>query len=253
MKELIISRKNLTNNTSVIDNGVMSAEEFREALPTKLHNRVSVSIMSSVNEILANPYIRDHFRENLVSFTSVITGGKFKLASYVDAVKYVSFKMLGHTNQECYTKTFPGRVTQLLSEGATEKKISSYVSMYNGNKLVNAIVEQTLIPSYVLNADIYQKAINTQAELMLGASSETVRCNAADSLLNHLKPPEVNKVELDIGIKDNDSIAELKRITTEYAEAQQNAIKAGNLTPIQVAHSELNIKAEDVTDVELNE
>jgi hypothetical protein len=34
---------------------------------------------------------------------------------------------------------------------------------------------QTLVPSYVLNADLYQKALNTSAELMISAKSEKVR------------------------------------------------------------------------------
>jgi len=193
--------------------------------------------MNGINQILADTTIREHFKDNLLSYTNVLKAGKFKLSSYVDAVKYVSYKLLGYNNQDSYQKTFPGRVTTLIQERATEKSISAYVAAYNRNKLVNAVLEQTLVPSYVLNADLYQQAINTQAKLMLTADSEKVRTDAANSILNHLKPPEVKKIELDIGMKDNGTIAELKEVTAKLAEQQKKMIEGKQLTPLQVAHS----------------
>ena len=60
----------------------------------------------------------------------------------------------------------------MLSAGKNAKDISSFVTSYNKNKLVNLILEQSMIPSWVLNQDMYQKALNVQCELMLTANSE---------------------------------------------------------------------------------
>ena len=65
------------------------------------------------------------------------------------------------------------------------------MTSYNKNKLVNLILEQSMIPSWVLNQDMYQKALNVQCELMLTANSEKVS-DAANSILTHLKPPQSN-------------------------------------------------------------
>jgi hypothetical protein len=66
-----------------------------------------------------------------------------------------------------------------------------------------------------------------------------VRVDAANSLLTHLKPPEVKKVELNVGLKDDGSIAELRRVTAELAEQQRNLIQGGAVTAASVARSTL--------------
>lgn len=96
-----------------------------------------------------------------------------------------------------------------------------------------------MIPSWIINQDLYQKAINVQADLMLNAQSEKVRSDAANSLLIHLKPPEVKKVELDIGMKNNDDIEELRTITAELASQQRRLIEAGVIDVKQVAETRL--------------
>ena len=104
------------------------------------------------------------------------------------------------------------------------------------------------MPSYVLNQDLYQKALNVQAELMITAKSEKVRSDAANSLLTHLKMPETQKVELDIGVKEDGSIAALRATTLELARQQRLMVEAGALNAQQVAHSKLQ-----VVDVEAKE
>jgi hypothetical protein len=144
---------------------------------------------------------------------------------------------MGDTNIAAYVKTFPDRYQTFLANGTTEKDIASYVSSYNKNKLVNLIMEQTLIPTHVLNADMYQDALNVQAKLMLNSNSDKVRCDAANSLLTHLKPPETKKIELDIGVKQDKSIDELRDTILELGKTQRNMIEGGMSTARDVAHS----------------
>ena len=224
----------------------MSKAEFVEALPKQMRSRVGVEVMRKINATLTEQDVRYTFRDNIISYISVLKAGRFKLSSYLDAVKYVSFKLLGYTNQDAFSKTFPKRITTLILEGGDDKKISAHVAMYNKNKLVNLIWEQTLIPSYVLNADIFQKAINTQTELMLTAKSEMVRTNAANSLLSHLAPPEVTKIELDIGVKQESTIEDLKNVTTELAILQKKMIESGSKSVSDVANSAITIDHDTV-------
>jgi hypothetical protein len=105
-------------------------------------------------------------------------------------------------------------------------------------------MEQTLIPSYVLNQDLYQKALNVQAELMLTAKSEKVRSDAANSLLTQLKMPETQKVELSVGIKEDGSIAALRASTLELSRQQRLMMEAGAMNAQEVAHTKLIIDVE---------
>lgn len=219
----------------------LTIEQFQRALPKQIKTTITQEMIDSVNLVLSDVQLSQNYRDNLLSYTSVMRDGKFKIQSYLDAVRYVSFKLLGDSNITAFAKAFPDRYQNFLNTNISEKDIGAYVAAYNKNKLVNLIFEQTLIPSHVLNADLYQKALNTQAELMISARSEKVRSDAANSLLTHLKPPEVKKFELDIGVKQDSSIDELRATTLELV-AQQRAMIAGNtMSAQQIAHSKLAI------------
>jgi hypothetical protein len=229
----------------------LTEDQFRLALPDKVKKSVNQELIDSINATLSEPELYEAYRENLLSYTKVMQDGRFKVQEYVNAVKYVSHKLMGCTNIEAYSKTFPDKLIRFNAQGVSSKDIASYVTAYNKSKLVNLIFEQTLIPSYVLNQDLYQKALNVQADLMVNAASEKVRTDAANSLLTHLKQPETQKVELNIGVKEDSSISHLRAATLELARQQRLALEAGQVTAQEVAHGRVIPK--DVIDVESKE
>lgn len=223
---------------------VLNLETFRTALPDKVKKTINQELMDNINKTLSDPDMFETYRENLLSYASVMADGRFKMESYVSAVKYVSHKLMGASNIAAYIKTFPDKYQEFINRGIETKDIASYVTAYNKSKLVNLIMEQTLIPSYVLNQDLYQKALNVQAELMLTAKSEKVRSDAANSLLTQLKMPEVNKVQLDVNVKEDGSIAALRESTLELVRQQKLMVQAGAMNAQEVAHSKLVIDVE---------
>lgn len=70
-----------------------------------------------------------------------------------DAVTFVSYRVMGKNNKTSYQLTFPDRYTNLVARGATDKDISSFVTAYSKNILVNRIMEQSIVPSWVLNSN----------------------------------------------------------------------------------------------------
>ena len=223
---------------------LLTLETFRTALPDKVKKTINQELMDNINKTLSDPDMFETYRENLLSYASVMADGRFKMESYVSAVKYVSHKLMGASNIAAYIKTFPDKYQDFINRGIETKDIASYVTAYNKSKLVNLIMEQTLIPSYVLNQDLYQKALNVQAELMLTAKSEKVRSDAANSLLTQLKMPEVNKVQLDVNVKEDGSIAALRESTLELVRQQKLMVQAGAMNAQEVAHSKLVIDVE---------
>ena len=222
---------------------MLTVEMFKQALPEKVKKTVNQELIDSINNTLSDPEMYEQYRDNLISYTRVMADGRFKIAEYVNAVKYVSHKLLGCTNLDAYVKTFPVKYQGFLAQGIASKDIASYVTANNKSKLVNLIFEQTLVPSYVLNQDLYQKALNVQAELMVSANSEKVRCDAANSLLLHLKMPETQKIELEIGMKEDGSIAALRQATMELAAQQRLMIQSGMSNAQGIAHTKV-IEAE---------
>ena len=226
----------------------MTRDQFVRVLPKSLKTSVNDSLLDTINNVISDPEMREVYRDNILSYTSVLQDGKFKILDYVNAVRYVSFKLLGSSNIVAYSKAFPDRYQKFLNEGVSDKDIASYISSYNKNKLVNLIFAQTLVPSYVLNADLYQKALNVCAELMMTANSEKVRCDAANNLLNQLKMPDTQKVELSIGVKEDSVINELRMATMALVAQQRESIVIGSSSVREIAHSSIisNIEKEEL-------
>ena len=229
---------------NVMDMTALTVEQFKSALPDKVKKSVNQELIDQINTTLSDPDMYEAYRDNLLSYTRVMSDGRFKITDYISAVKYVSHKLMGSTNIDAYSKTFPDKIARFTAQGVLPKDIASYVTAYNKSKLVNLIMEQTLIPSYVLNQDLYQKALNVQAELMVSAKSEKVRSDAANSLLTHLKMPETQKVELEIGVKEDSAISALRATTMELARQQRMMLEAGAMNAQEVAHSRLVIDGE---------
>lgn len=217
---------------------MFTLDELDAALPLSLKGKMTPEIANNLNTIITDPQVAQAFRDNFVSYTNVLKEGKFKLESYMDAVAYVSFKLMGYTDRECYQRTFPNRYAELVAKGTSAKDIAAYVSAYNRGILVNKVLEQTLIPTYVLNQDVYQKAINTQADLMINGKSEMVRMKAADSILNHLKRPEASKVEISMGIVDSKEVDDLKQAMLDLTRNQRALIEQGTPTK-EIAHQRI--------------
>lgn len=207
----------------------LSIDDVRTYLPTRLQGAVTPEIVSKLNELNSDlPDAAENIRDNFISYVDVLSEGKYKLEDYLNAVKYVSFKLMGRTNRDAYKAVFPDRFKRMKDSETPDKDIDSIISAYNRNKLVNKIYEKTIIPSWILNQDAYQEAINTQVKLMRTAESERVRAMAADSILNHLKRPEnIGQAQLSINVNTGSVLDDLQKNMLELVNTQRELIKAG--------------------------
>lgn len=217
----------------------LSIDVLKKALPDKYKRGLSQEVLDNINQTLSDPDLHEVYRNNFMSYLTVLGDGKYKITDYLSAVKYCTHKLMGNSNIDSYIKTFPDRYGDMLTRGLSAKEISSIVSIYNKGKLVNTIMEQSIIPSWVINQDLHQKAINVLADLMMNANSEKVRADSANSLLVHLKPPEVKKVELDIGVKANKEIDDMKNLLAQLSAKQKSLIDNGVVSVADVAHTKI--------------
>lgn len=208
---------------------LITLDDIKATLPSKLQYAVNQSIVDKINYLNSDqPEAAESIRDNFISYIDVLQEGKYKVTDYLNAVQYVSFKLMNKTNRDAYRFTFPERFRRMKESGMPDKDIDSIISAYNRNKLVNKIYEKTIIPSWILNQDAYQEAINTQVKLMRTASSERVRAMAADSILNHLKRPEnVQQAQLNINVNTGSILDDLQKNMLKLAESQQGMIKLG--------------------------
>jgi len=228
---------------------VITKEQFIDALPKHRRKYVNQDIVDQINNVLQDPALMDAYGDNILMYTNVMQEGRFKVPDYIKAVQYVTCKLLGTSNKIAWRNTFPDRYQHYQDIQMEERHIDSVVSAYNRGQLVNKIYEQTLIPSHIINQGTYQKAINKLAELMMFAKSEKVQSDSAARLVEALRMPETQKVELDLTVKGDNSINELRESTLALVAQQKEMLLAGAMTPKEIAHSKLAVMDADYEEV----
>lgn len=205
---------------------MLTLGEVQEALPANHRNNITQDMVNQLNALSSDPNEARYIRENFVTFSKVLQEGRFKVGDYVRAVMYVSHKVMGKSNLEAYKATFPERYKDMVDRNRQPKDIASIVTAYNKGQLVTKVMERAIVPSWILNQDMFQAALQTQYELMTDVSvSDKVRSDAANSILTHLKKPEDNKAELKIEIGLNDGMAALESQLTQMSRLQLQQIE----------------------------
>ena len=226
-----------------------TVELLQKTLPSNLRTSATQGMVDMLNNVSNNQQEAELIRENFLGYTAVLSEGKYKTEDYLNAVKYVSFKLMKCSNEEAYVKTFPQRYQRMVKDGVKPKDIGAYVYAYSKNKLVNRIMEQTMVPSWVLNQDIFQEAINTQASLMRDPDvSPKVRSDAANSLLTHLAKPKEAGPLINLDMRDTSGMKEMKELLVRMAQQQQGLIKDGVTARDIAAAIIIDVEATDGTD-----
>lgn len=222
---------------------MLSLEEVKDALPANFKNNITQLMVDHLNNLSTDPEQSRYMSENFVSFSQVLQEGRFKLADYVTAVMYVSKKVMGKSNLSAYKETFPERYKLMVDSGKLAKDISSIVCGYNRGLLVTKVTERAIVPTWILNQDMHQKALQTQHDLMIDEDvSDKVRCEAANSLLTHLKKPDAVVKGLEINIAVNDGMAALEQQLLSLSKKQR----------LTIEHNP-NTSAKDIAEMPLKE
>lgn len=220
-----------------MSNDLLTVAQVSQALPAGMRSLATQEFTDKINGIVTDPEIAAVVRENFITYTKVLQEGKFKTEDYLNAVAYCTYKMMGLSNGESYARTFPQRNADQLARGLDAKTISAYVAMYHKGKLVQAILEQAMIPFWLINQEARQKALNVQVDLMQNAQSEMVRTTAANSVLAHTEKPKDMAPLVNINVTDT-GMESLKGALRELAEAQISQVAQG--VPIrQIAEQKL--------------
>lgn len=195
----------------------LELEAVRKLVPKTQRGLITQDFVDRITASVADTEVAEQFKENFITYINVLSKGRYKMEDYVSAVKYISFKLLGYSNIKAYAATFPERYQRLKDEG--QQQIEAFVSMYARGKLVNQIYEQTMVPTYVLNAPLHQEALNELAMMIKDPDVRGMtKVKACEAILQYTKQPEVVKGELTIGIEQSDTINDLREVTENLAD-----------------------------------
>lgn len=219
---------------------MLTMKELVDSLPASHKRAASPELLHLLNNIGADDEIADSIRNNFISYTSVLSEGKFKIVDYLKAVTFVTLKGVGKTNTEAYAMVNPEKYTALVAKGTDSKTMSAYTSGYAKGKLVMAITQQSMVPMWVLNAPYYQEAIMTQVDLMRNAASELVRTQAANSILTHLAKPKDTVPQVSVTIQNDGTSAiagQLEQLVLQQQQMIANGMSAKELSAIPLGRT----------------
>ena len=227
----------------------MTIDELKNAIPKHRRNLITQNVVDVFNGIEGEhgEDFVEHYKQNFVSMSTVMKGGLYSTKDYMNAVKFVAFKLIENTDIDAYHLTFPERYERLMrlhEEYGTEEeirsaKVSPFVTAYKKTDLVTKVLEQSLVPSRILNAPMFQQALNIQMKIAMTARSEQVKSQAAESVMKYTMSPEVQKIELEVGVKGQDEILSLRTEMHRLASQQQATIESGTNTSLEIAEATL--------------
>lgn len=207
---------------------------LRAAIPKEYQGRLGdAAYLKVANAIMTNKDVAGLVEDNFVTFADTLKQGRYTVDEYLNAVLFTSLLLAGLNDVDAYARVFPKRIKRLTEE---KREPLRYANAFKRTKLVSGMLEHAIIPAWILNQGAYQKAINTQVELMTTAKSEMVRCKAAEVLMTQLKKPEtVEKREVQINI--NTEIDSLQETIAKLAQKQLELIKNGSTTASEVVEA----------------
>lgn len=217
---------------------MLQLEAVKKLVPKAQRTMITQDYLDRIEASVTDSDVAEQFKENFITYLNVLSKGKYKMDDYISAVKYISYKLLGYSNIKAYAATFPDRYQRLKDEG--QQQIEAFVSMYARGKLVNQIFEQTLVPTYVLNAPLHQEALNELAMMIKDPDvTGMAKVKACEAILQHTKQPEVVKGELTIGIEQSDTINDLREITENLADTYKEMLEKKGMRLKDVAEANI--------------
>ena len=217
---------------------MLTVPEVLSIVPRQHKSKITQEFVDTLNGMVKDPIMAEVYQKNVITYADVLRDGRFKLTDYFNAVMYVSYKMMGLGNLAAYQKVFPDKCKDMVARNMPQKDMQAYAAMFNKNKLVTLIYEQTLIPDHIMYASVRHRAIAAQANL-LNSSNEHVVQKAADSLMNHLKAPESAKISIEMGAKDSGVLSDLTNALNVLSRKQSDAIAVGSHSVKEIAHSRI--------------
>jgi len=230
----------------------LTLDVLKDVAPKKTRSMINQELVDQINAWNEDPKLLEGYKDNVLSYMKVMQTGRYKLADYLNAVRFVSYKLIGHNDIDAYAITFPDRYQRLVDSGVSRDDIAPYVSIFKRGELVVKIFEQSVIPSHVLNAPMHQEALNIAMEIATNGRSEVARVNACNTILANTKPPEVAKIELDIGFDRGSVIDDYESAMNAMVQKQKELIaQGGDLKAI--TNASIKRPQEEAIDVEVED
>lgn len=211
----------------------LTVKKLKELFPAKKAT-ITDETVEIINQVQQNPEFDGHkMINNMVSLQSVMTKNSSSMTEFIEAVTFCAFLEADDKYIDAYKKTFAHRdfVSSRLNAPTISKEykeLSSAASRYRKSPIIIDILTQANVPLYLMFQGTTFEAVGVLSKEMTQAPHAKDRIAAAKAILEHVKPPENVKVELDIGVVQNDAVQDLNDQLAKFASSTAIHLKAGS-------------------------
>lgn len=233
----------------------LTVEELIHRFPAK-KNTITDEVVALINQANNDPEFNgDEFLENMNTYQNVMYKNSGSLSEYINALKFCAYLESDVNNYtEAYKRArandqFVIDRANLPKDSTGYRELTNAASRYRKTPMVRDILTQAEMPLYLMFQGARYGAVAKLVEEMEDAQFSKDRISAAKAILEHVKPPENTKVELDIGIKQDNIIDRYENMITDLVEKQKQMIAEGNDLNEVTNISIINSKDEDTIDI----
>jgi len=228
--------------------GYITLKELKDLLPIKYKNKSSDRLVKYVNRLILNPDYGDEFAEMFVTSITVLSGRVvYTIDQFIDACKFLCLLAMELSVTDAYIRVFPDRWTnkKAAHPDATEHDMRGESARFGHNTLVNKVREQKQLKFHLVNQDVAQRMVAQLEWLAFNARSDVAKVSAATAVLKETRPPETQKVELEVGLGEKtieiqqQQTLVLKKIALNQQELYKQGYTLDQIQSIQMKENEV--------------
>jgi hypothetical protein len=237
----------------------ITTDELIRRFPAKKAT-ITDEVVDMINAANNDPEFNgDEFIENMMTYQNIMYNNSGSMVEYINALKFCAYLESDVNNYtEAYKRARANDEFVIAranaNTGSTEyKELTAAASRYRKTPMVRDILTQAEMPLYLMFQGARYSAVAKLVDEMDSAAFSKDRINAAKAILEHVKPPENMKIELDVGVKQDSIIDRYENMINDLVAHQQEAIANGGDLHEVTNISIINSAEDEAIDLELVE
>jgi hypothetical protein len=218
------------------DEDDLTVEKLKRLFPKK-KSTITEKTVEMIRAANTDPeFDGSRFLDELAHYQGCMVRNSASMEQYIDALRFCAYlESEGDNVTEAYKKTFINREfvqnrLNVPTSSVAYAELTSAASRFRRSPLVVDILTQADVPLYLMFQGFRYKAVQVLADRMENAKFDKDKISAAKALLENVKPPENIKMELDIGVKENNALQDLNDQLAEIANRQLHHLNNGTAT-----------------------
>lgn len=232
---------------------VVTVDELKKIFPKKKES-ITEELVDIINDANNNPFFSgDEFLSTVITYKDVLEKNKASIKDYLTAIRFCAYLESEDFNlTEAFIKShshteFVQKKMNSPTNSSEYKQLTNAASRYRKRPIVVQILTQSQLGLHLMFQGELYRAINVLSDIMVNGRSEMARVAAAKEILANVKAPETTKIELDIGLRNENAMESLNAQLAQFAMESYKQLKNGQTDLKQLGSMKIE---EEVIDVD---